>query len=80
VSQADYARWVIGKNKEMAALADDPNKVWQLADLAAEAKRSTTPNCAACPAHGQGSGTIKALDGDAMVQDADKTKQIMGCC
>ena len=32
LSQADYAKWVDGKKKEMAALADDPTKVWELAD------------------------------------------------
>ena len=30
VTQEEYAAWVAGKKKEMAALADDPSKVWQL--------------------------------------------------
>ena len=33
VSAADYSAWVDVKNKEMAAKADDPNKVWELAAL-----------------------------------------------
>ena len=32
LSAADYTAWVDGKKKEMAALADDPTKVWTLAD------------------------------------------------
>ena len=48
VSQADYATWVGGKKKEMAALADDPNKVWTLADLVARGEKVYAANCAAC--------------------------------
>ena len=33
LSQPDYTAWVDGEKKEMAAKADDPNKVWTLADL-----------------------------------------------
>ena len=78
VSQADYAVWVDGKNKEMAALADDPSKVWQLADLSARGEKVYNANCAACHMPtGKGAGPIKALDGAAVVLDADKTKQIM---
>ena len=33
LSHADYSAWVAVKQKEMAALADDPNKVWTLDDL-----------------------------------------------
>jgi cytochrome c oxidase subunit II len=77
VSQADYALWVDGKNKEMAALADDPSKVWQLADLSARGEKVYNANCAACHLPtGKGGGAIKALDGAAVVLDADKTKQI----
>ena len=78
VSQADYALWVEGKNKEMAALADDPSKVWQLADLSTRGEKVYNANCAACHMPtGKGAGPIKALDGAAVVLDADKTKQIM---
>ena len=78
VSQADYALWVEGKTKEMAALADDPNKVWQLADLTARGEKVYNANCAACHMPtGKGAGPIKALDGAAVVLDADKSKQIM---
>ena len=33
LSDADYSAWVAGKQKEMAAMADDPSKVWTLDDL-----------------------------------------------
>jgi cytochrome c oxidase subunit 2 len=78
LSQADYAKWVEGKNKEMAALADDPTKEWKLDELLARGEKVYNANCAAChKPDGKGGGPIKALDGAAVVQDADKTKQIM---
>jgi cytochrome c oxidase subunit II len=77
VSQADYAKWVDGKKKEMAALADDPSKEWKLEELIARGEKVYTANCAVChKADGKGAGPIKALDGAAVVLDADKSKQI----
>jgi cytochrome c oxidase subunit II len=77
VSAADYTAWVAGKNKEMAAKADDPSKVWALADLKARGEKVYAANCVAChQASGKGGGAIKALDGSAVVQDADHGKQI----
>ena len=77
VSAADYTAWVAGKNKEMSAKADDPSKVWVLADLKARGEKVYAANCAAChQASGKGSGAIKALDGSAVVLDADHGKQI----
>jgi len=77
LSAADYTQWVSGKNKEMAALADDPAKVWTLPDLLARGEKVYASNCAAChQASGKGGGPIKALDGDVVVLDADPGKQI----
>ena len=77
VSQADYTKWVDGKKKEMAAKADDPAKVWELADLSARGEKVYSANCAACHLPtGKGGGPIKPLDGAAVVLDSDKTKQI----
>ena len=77
VSQADYTTWVDTKKKEMAAKADDPAKVWELADLSARGEKVYAANCAACHLPtGKGAGPIKALDGAAVVLDADKTKAI----
>jgi cytochrome c oxidase subunit II len=68
VSQADYAKWVEGKKKEMAAAADDPNKEWKLEELVARGEKVYAANCAAChQASGKGAGPIKALDGSALV-------------
>ena len=77
LSQQDYAAWVDGEKKKMAARADDPNKVWGLDDLARRGEKVYAANCAAChQPNGKGAGPIKALDGSPIVQDPDKTKQI----
>ena len=77
VSAADYSAWVAGKNKEMSAKADDPAKVWQLADLKARGEKVYAANCVAChQTSGKGGGAIKALDGSAIVLDSDHSKQI----
>ena len=77
VSAADYTTWVDGKKKAMAALADDPAKVWTLPDLMARGEKVYAANCAACHlATGKGGGPIKALDADPIVLDADHAKQI----
>ncbi|HEY0200806.1 MAG TPA: cytochrome c oxidase subunit II [Burkholderiaceae bacterium] len=77
LSAADYSKWVDGKKKEMAALADDPAKVWVLPDLLARGEKVYAGNCAAChQANGKGGGPIKPLDGSAKVLDADHNVQI----
>ena len=77
LSQADYSAWVDGKKKAMAALADDPAKVWQLADLVARGEKVYGANCVAChQAGGMGGGAIKALVASPVVLDADKSKSI----
>jgi cytochrome c oxidase subunit II len=68
VSQADYAKWVDGKKKEMAAAADDPSKEWKVEELVARGEKVYNANCAACHrADGKGAGPIKPLDGSAIV-------------
>ena len=77
VSAEDYSKWVDGERKKMAALADDPSKVWTLADITARGEKVYAQNCVAChQTHGKGNGAIKALDGATVVLDADKAKQI----
>jgi len=77
LSHADYSAWVAVKQKEMAALADDPNKVWALADLAARGEKVYAANCAAChQASGKGAGPIKPLDGSPVVLDGNKIREI----
>ena len=77
VSAADYAIWVQDQQKKMAAKLDDPSKVWVLDDLVKRGEKVYAANCVAChQPTGKGAGPIKALDGAAVVLDADKTKQI----
>jgi len=77
VSVEDYAKWVDGKKKEMAAKADDPNKEWKLEELLARGEKVYSANCAAChKADGKGAGPIKALDGSPVVLNDDKLKQV----
>jgi len=78
VSAEDYTAWVAEQNKKLAAKQDDPSKVWTLAELTQKGEKVYAANCQAChQATGQGMGPIKALDGAAVVLDADATKQIM---
>jgi cytochrome c oxidase subunit 2 len=77
VSAEDYSKWVEGEKKKLAAAADDPNKVWQLPELVARGEKVYNQNCAPChQPNGKGGGPIKPLDGSAVVQDADKGKQL----
>jgi cytochrome c oxidase subunit II len=77
LSAPDYAAWVEGKKKAMAALADDPKKEWKLDELVARGEKVYAANCAAChQPSGMGAGPIKALAGSPVVLDADKAKQI----
>lgn len=76
VTQQEYTAWVEGKRKEMQAVADDPTKTWELADLIARGEKVYAANCAACHrADGKGAGPIKALDGSAIV-NGDPAAQI----
>ncbi len=47
-SQEDYAKWVEEKKAEMLAKADDPNKVWEVAELQARGEQVYAANCVAC--------------------------------
>ncbi len=69
VSEEDYAKWVADQKKVMAAKADDPNKVWTVAELAARGEKVYAANCATChQANGQGvAGAFPALAGSQMV-------------
>jgi cytochrome c oxidase subunit 2 len=77
VSAEDYKIWVDGKKKEMAALADDPSKVWTIDELKQRGEKVYTANCVAChQASGKGvPGAFAALDGSAIV-NGPKAAQI----
>ena len=65
----EYTAWVDGEKKRLAALADDPDKVWTLPELVARGQKVYAANCAACHLEtGKGGGAIKALDGSAIVK------------
>lgn len=77
VTQEEYSAWVAKQQQAMAAKADDPNKEWTQAELVARGEKVYAANCAAChQANGKGAGPIKALDGSAIVTDADHGKMI----
>src|SRR4051794_17230346 len=60
LSQPDYTAWVEGKKKEAAAKADDPSKVWTLADLSVRGEKVYAANCAVCHLPtGKGGGPVK---------------------
>jgi cytochrome c oxidase subunit II len=68
-SKDDYAKWVDGQKKKLAAAADDPGKVWDLKDLVARGEKVFGANCAAChQANGKGvPPAFPPLDGSKVV-------------
>jgi cytochrome c oxidase subunit 2 len=77
VSVEAYSAWVAEQQALMAAAADDPSKVWALADLVQRGASVYADKCVAChQATGKGAGAIKPLDGSALVTDADHSKMI----
>jgi len=77
VSQEDYSKWVGEKKKQLAALADDPNKQWTLEELKSRGEKVYAANCVAChQANGKGAPpAFPALDGSKVVL-GPKEKQI----
>jgi cytochrome c oxidase subunit 2 len=70
VSEEKYAAWVADQKQQMAAAADDPNKIWKLDELVARGEKVYTANCASChQANGQGLPPVfPALDGSKIVK------------
>lgn len=69
VTDEEYKKWTEAKKKEMAALADDPNKTWTIDELAQRGEKVYAANCVAChQANGKGvPGAFPALDGSPVV-------------
>jgi cytochrome c oxidase subunit 2 len=69
VTAQEYTAWVDGRKKQMAALADDPNKQWTAPELIARGEKVYAANCQAChQANGQGvAGAFPALAGSKVV-------------
>lgn len=65
VSEEKYAVWVEEQKTKMAALAEDPSKVWTMAELMARGEAVYTQTCAAChQANGKGlPPAFPAVDG-----------------
>ena len=64
VSDEDYSKWVDAQQKEMAAKAEDPAKIWTLDEAIQRGQAVYTAQCAVChQANGKGAGTFPALDG-----------------
>ncbi|MEY4979893.1 MAG: cytochrome c oxidase subunit [Pseudomonadota bacterium] len=77
VTAEQYTAWVEQQKKAMAAAADDPTKVWTLADMVKRGESVYAANCVAChQANGKGGGPIKPLDGSAIVLSSDKGQMI----
>jgi cytochrome c oxidase subunit 2 len=77
VSNADYTAWVNTKKKEMAALADDPNKVWTIDELKTKGEKVYAANCVAChQASGQGVPNAFASLVGSPVVNGPKAEQI----
>ena len=78
VSDEDYKVWVDGKKKDMAALAEDPSKVWTIDELKTKGEKVYSANCAVChQASGKGvPGSFAALDGSPVV-NGPKAEQLM---
>ncbi len=75
VTEDEYAAWVEKKKTELAAAADDPNKMYTVEELTPRGAKVFAANCAAChQANGQGlPPAFPALDGSKVVlgsQDA----------
>jgi cytochrome c oxidase subunit 2 len=69
VTDEEYAAWVDGKKKAMAAAADDPNKMYLVEELTPRGEKVFAANCAAChQANGQGlPPAFPPLDGSKVV-------------
>ena len=77
VSAEDYTAWVAGQKNALATAADDPGKVWELADLVKRGEAVYNTNCVAChQTNGQGGGPIKPLDASPIVLAADQAPQV----
>ena len=72
VSAEDYTKWVDGKKKAMAALADDPAKVWTVDELKQRGEKVYAANCVAChQASGKGvPGAGRTLSGQSSVAES----------
>jgi len=69
MSEPKYAAWLADQKKKVAALADDPSKIWDLAAMKARGEKVFNSTCAVChQVTGKGvPGAFPALDGSPKV-------------
>jgi cytochrome c oxidase subunit 2 len=69
VTAEEYTTWVAGEKKRMAALADDPTKVWTIDELKTKGEQVYATNCVAChQANGKGvPAAFAPLEGSPIV-------------
>ncbi len=70
VSAEKYAAWAADQQKQLAAAAEDPAKVWKLDELVARGEKVYAANCAAChQANGKGlPPAFPGLDGSKIAK------------
>jgi cytochrome c oxidase subunit 2 len=66
-SKDDYAKWVAEQKQKLAAVADNPDKTWDVKDLVARGEQVFNANCAAC--HQPGGTGNAAIGAPALVND-----------
>jgi len=73
----DYAKWLAAQKAKMAAVVEDPNKVYTLAEMKSKGEKVFTTHCAAChQASGMGiPGAFPALNG-SKIATGDKAAHI----
>lgn len=75
VSDADYSAWVTAKKLEMAASADDPSKIYTLAEAKERGEKVYAANCQVChQPNGKGGGAFPALDGSMLVNGSKEAQ------
>jgi len=69
MSEPKYAAWLADQKKKVAAQADDPSKIWDLAAMKARGEKVFNSTCAVChQVTGKGvPGAFPALDGSPKV-------------
>ncbi len=79
VSTEDYTKWVAARKQAMAALADDPAKVWTQQELVARGEKVYQANCQVChQASGQGTPpAFPPLAGSKVVANTPELLQIL---
>ena len=79
VSADDYTKWVAARKQAMAALADDPAKVWTQQELVARGEKVYQANCQVChQASGQGTPpAFPPLAGSKVVANTPELLQIL---